>query len=121
MTIDGSVNDIGDVQRDSQGRVIYFTPDDFAGLFQSAKLGTIGTVPRNFLRGPGYWDVTLGVLKNFRITETSSVQFRGEFFNLFNHANFSDPTANLESGTFGQITGTRGDPRIIQFALKVTF
>jgi hypothetical protein len=120
-TIDGSVNDTGYVRRDAQGRVIYFTLEDFTGLFQSAKLGTIGTVPKNFLRGPKYWDVTLGVLKNFRITETSSVQFRGEFFNLFNHANFSDPTANLESGTFGQITGTRGDPRIIQFALKVNF
>ncbi len=121
LTIDGSVNDTGFVRRNAQNQVIYFTQEDFAGLFQSAKLGTVGNVPKNFLRGPKYWDVTLGVLKNFRITETSSVQFRGEFFNLFNHANFSDPNSNLESGSFGQITGTRGDPRIIQFALKVNF
>jgi len=121
ITIDGSVNDTGFLSRDAQNRVIYFTQEDFAGLFQSAKLGTIGNVPKNFLRGPKYWDATLGVLKNFRITETSSVQFRAEFFNVFNHTNFSDPNSNLESGSFGQITGTRGDPRIIQFALKLSF
>jgi hypothetical protein len=118
VTIDGSVNDTGSTGRDAQGRVTYFTLADFDGLFQRAQLGTVGNVPKNFLRGPGFWDVTLGVLKNFQISETKSVQFRGEFFNVFNHANFSDPNANLESGSFGQITGTRGDPRIIQFALK---
>ena len=121
VVIDSSVNNTGFVRRDAQGRVIYFTQDDFKGLFQRPKLGTIGTVPKNFLRGPGYWDVTMGVLKNFKISEGREVQFRGEFFNLFNHVNFDDPNANLESGSFGQITGQRGDPRIIQFALKIFF
>jgi hypothetical protein len=119
-----SVTNIGKVGRDSQGRVVYFTQDEIQTLkssFQSAQLGTIGSVPKNYFHGPQYWDVTLAVLKNFRITETSSVQFRGEFFNLFNHANFGDPDLNLESGTFGRITSTRGDPRIIQFGLKVNF
>ena len=101
--------------------MIYFTQDDFAGYFQRPQLGTIGTVPKNFLRGPGYWDVTVGILKDFRISEASYVQLRGEFFNIFNHANFSDPNANLESGSFGQITAQRGDPRIIQVALKFYF
>jgi hypothetical protein len=119
--IDGSVNSIGSVRRDAQGRVIYFTEDDFQGLFQRPQLGTIGTVPRNLLRGPGYWDVTVGVLKNFRIAEGKEIQFRGEFFNIFNHVNFGDPNANLESGSFGQITTQRGDPRIIQLALKFYF
>ncbi len=119
-----SVKSIGEVGRDSQGHVIYFTTDEANTLkasFQSAQLGTIGSLPKNAFRGPKYWDVTMATLKNFRITETKSVQFRGEFFNLFNHANMGDPDLNLESGTFGRITATRGDPRIIQFGLKINY
>jgi hypothetical protein len=48
------------------------------------------------------------------------MQFRAEFFNLFNHANFSNPTTTLSSGSFGSITGA-ADPRIVQFALKLSF
>jgi hypothetical protein len=119
-----SVKNLGKAGRDSQGRVIYYTQDDldqFKAAFQNAQLGTVGNVPKNSFRGPRYWDVTLAVLKNFRITEASSVQFRGEFFNLFNHANFADPNFALDSGTFGRITAQRNDPRIIQLAMKVNF
>ena len=49
------------------------------------------------------------------------IQFRGEFFNILSNANFADPNNNLESANFVQITGTRGDPRIMQFALKIYF
>ncbi len=119
-----SIKNIGQVGRDSQGRVIYYTQDDltkFNAAFQSAQLGTVGNVPKNSFRGPKYWDVTMAVLKNFRITETSSVQFRGEFFNLFNHVNFADPNFALDSGTFGRITAQRNDPRIIQLGLKINY
>jgi hypothetical protein len=119
-----SIKNIGKVGHDSQGHIIYYTADDAAKLkssFQSAQLGTIGNEPKNSFRGPKYWDVTLAALKNFRITETSSVQFRGEFFNLFNHVNFADPNFSLDQGTFGRITAQRNDPRIIQLALKVNF
>jgi hypothetical protein len=73
------------------------------------------------MRGPGYWNLDLGVLKNFTISEGKEIQFRGEFFNVFNNANFSDPNSTLNSANFGQITNTRGDPRIMQFALKFYF
>jgi hypothetical protein len=119
-----SIKNIGKMGRDSQGNVIYYTQDNlntFKATFQSAQLGTVGNLPKNSFRGPKYWDVTMAVLKNFRITETSSVQLRGEFFNLFNHVNFSDPNFALDSGTFGRITTQRNDPRLIQLALKVNF
>jgi hypothetical protein len=119
-----SVKNLGKVQRDSSGRVVFWSTDDIAKLkatFQSPQLGTIGNVPKNSFRGPKYWDVSMAVLKNMRITESSSVQFRGEFFNLFNHVDFADPNFSIDSGTFGRITAQRNDPRIIQLALKLNF
>jgi hypothetical protein len=120
-TKDYAISKNGYVRPDSQGKLIYFTLDDFAGMFQGAQLGNVGNVPKNVLNGPKYWDVTLSVVKNVHITETKSLQLRGEFFNLFNHANMGDPNTNLESASFGQITYTRGDPRIIQLAFKLNF
>ena len=74
------------------------------------------------LLGPGQfnWDVTL--LKTMRFRERHQVQFRTEFFNTFNHPQFSNP-ASVAVGTanFGQITSTSVNPRIIQFALKYNF
>ena len=79
---------------------------------------------RNALRGPGInnWDIS--IRKTTPLTEGKSLEFRGEFFNAFNHTQFYSPT--LQSGTeggsdqFGQITTDRG-ARIVQFALKLYF
>jgi hypothetical protein len=83
-----------------------------------------GDMGRNVLRGPGINNWDLSLLKDFKFTETKSVEFRTEFFNAFNHAQFYNPTlqAGTEggSGNFGQITTDRG-ARIIQFALKLYF
>jgi hypothetical protein len=64
--------------------------------------------------------VDMAVAKNFAITERWRVQFRSEFFNLFNRANFNDPNSNVSAGTYGRITSAM-DPRILQFGLKVSF
>jgi hypothetical protein len=72
------------------------------------------------LRGPGLANVDLNASKNFRITEKQSLQFRAEFFNLLNHANFGVPGVSLEAG-FGQISQTSTEARIIQFAIKYRF
>jgi hypothetical protein len=56
--------------------------------------------------------------------EDANLQFRAEFFNLFNHAQFSNPTGaqlDFSKATFGQITSTSVNPRLIQFALKYVF
>ena len=64
------------------------------------------------------------VFKQFALTERWRVEFRTEFFNLFNHANFTNPSANAAPaslGSFGRIFNTVTDPREIQFALKLYF
>ena len=79
------------------------------------------------ISGPGQnnWDITL--MKNTKVTEGLTVQFRSEFFNAFNHAQFNPPSAgsssynNLNTTTLGQITSTSVPPRVIQFALKFLF
>jgi hypothetical protein len=98
-------------------------------------LATYGTLPRNYLRGPGYVDFDLAFSKTTSITEKVKFEFRAEFFNLLNHANFTNPGiinngngtyaggaggANPNSSLFGQITSTY-DPRIIQLAGRLSF
>ncbi|HTM47332.1 MAG TPA: carboxypeptidase regulatory-like domain-containing protein [Bryobacteraceae bacterium] len=89
--------------------------------FARNAVGTFGNVGVNAMRGPGLWNYDMGVAKAFKITEAKRVEFRASFFNLFNHANFSNPSSSLTSPTFGQLTGTTGDPRIIEFGLKLYF
>jgi len=98
-------------------------------------LATYGTLPRNFFRGPGYINFDLAFSKTTDITEKVKFEFRAEFFNIFNHANFTNPGVinngdnvfssgaggnNPNSGQFGQITATY-DPRIIQLAARLSF
>jgi hypothetical protein len=80
-----------------------------------------GDSPRNFLRGPGQKNVDFGLIKFFPVTERSRVEFRAEFFNIFNLVNFAQPNNNAFVGTQGTITATSAGPRIIQFALKYSF
>ncbi|MGI8744976.1 MAG: TonB-dependent receptor domain-containing protein [Bryobacteraceae bacterium] len=86
--------------------------------------GTFGTCgPRN-IHGPGLENVDLSLFKNFAITEAIRVEFRGEFFNAFNHVNFNNPSSGFNPtslGSFGRVFGTVTDPREIQFALKLYF
>jgi Carboxypeptidase regulatory-like domain/TonB dependent receptor len=83
--------------------------------------GTFGTSGRNILRGPGFASVDFGLGKEIpMLREGHKLQFRAEFFNLFNRVNFNNPNNNLSSAQFGRIT-TSGDPRVIQFALKYVF
>jgi hypothetical protein len=84
-------------------------------------LATYGSVPRNFLRGPGRTNLNLALIKETALAgERLKLTFRAEFFNIFNHTEFDNPDTGLQSGTFGQILST-ADPRIIQLALKLNF
>ena len=117
------------------------TPDGTATqtYFCIPGVGETGSA-RNFAQGPSFWNFNFGVLKNFAITEKVKLDFRAEFFNLFNHPNFENPrnasvgSPTLTSGVFGQtccITSSvpasatviaNGEPnRVIQFAFKVSF
>lgn len=87
-------------------------------------VGSFGTLGRNVLYGPQLFSFDMGFFKNFKFTETVGLQFRAEMFNLFNQTNFANPNATVTGGGFGSITNTiagSGDPRIIQFGLKLSF
>ncbi len=103
----------------------FFSP----AAFGPGALGQPGTADRRFFHGPGInnWDMAL--LKDTAITERVGLQFRAEFFNLFNHAQFLtpngitsfDPMTHLAtSSSFGQVPGTL-QPRIGQLSLKLNF
>ena len=105
------------------------------GVALAGAQGTdIGNVGRNVLRGPKQINVDFSVIRRFPFGEAKSIEFRAEFFNLFNRVNFDNPTTNLNSaivnsttgqiinpGDFGRITSTSNNPRLIQFALKFNF
>jgi hypothetical protein len=71
--------------------------------------------------GPGFVNLDTSLAKYFPIREGMNLQFRGEFFNLLNHPNWGLPGTTFGTATFGRITSTTGDPRTLQFALKLLF
>lgn len=91
------------------------------GAFSMPAIGTFGTTRKGILRGPGYFDWDMGLFKNFPLpVEHAQLQFRAEFFNAFNRANFLDPNTSVATAGFGQIRSA-SDPRIGQLALKISF
>jgi hypothetical protein len=92
-----------------------------------------GDLPPGSVLGPGEFNWDISIIKTTPIFgEGKVLQFRAEFYNAFNHGQFSDPTGafsvgsplelpNVNSGNFGEITSTSVNPRIIQFALKFLF
>lgn len=84
--------------------------------------GTFGDTARDPFRGPHYSDLDFSLEKTIPLfgSETRQLQFRGEFFNLFNEPNFGNPSSTLTSPTFGEILSA-GSPRIIQLSLKFIF
>jgi hypothetical protein len=84
-------------------------------------LGTYGNLPRNLFRGPGQINVDMSFSKTTAIfRERAKLEIRGDFFNIFNHAEFNNPITNISSNQFGQIVGTAA-PRIIQLAARFSF
>jgi hypothetical protein len=69
--------------------------------FTTPQPGTFGNLPRNFLRGPGFWQADLMVSKDFRFAGAQRLQVRAEIFNVFNHLNYENPAATLPNGTAG--------------------
>lgn len=115
--------------------------------FSTPAPGTYGNLPRNFLKGPGFHQFDMTLQRRFSVTERMNIEFRAEFYNLFNRANFSNPAVTLPSvltattgsvqpgtpfsttnvGQFGVINGTvgrtvgLGTNRQIQFAARLNF
>jgi hypothetical protein len=91
------------------------------GCYDPTLLGTTGNTRRTICCGPHISNTDFAILKTFTISETKHIDFRGEFFNLFNHTQFFNPDGNTSDGPqFGQVTQAK-DPRLMQFALKFFF
>jgi hypothetical protein len=89
-------------------------------LFSAETLGQFGDAARRFFHGPGFnnWDIAL--LKNIPIRESKTLEFRAEWFNAFNHAQFNTPDGNINDSTFGVVTSAQ-PARIGQRAFKFMF
>jgi hypothetical protein len=94
---------------------------DTSAFSTSQISGRLGNEPRNALFGPHFRHFDFSVNKDFKLTESTSLQFRAESFNLTNTPNFDLPANDITAGNFGTISNTRSDPRQIQLALKLTF
>ncbi len=94
-----------------------------AGPFGPSPLPTLfGNSGVGILLGPGQFNWDISIVKTTRIKERNTLIFRTEFYNTFNHPQFGNPaTAISTPSTFGQITTTTVNPRLIQFALKYLF
>ena len=111
------------------------TPNSFPGAAQPAPAGTVycenllGNGGRNEIYGPGLIDFDFSLFKDNKIRENLNLQFRAEFFNVFNHPNFNSPIANSQLfdssgapvGNAGAFDSTSTSSREIQFALKLIF
>lgn len=129
--VDNSQSGVNFDRADIIGDPFAVTDDSRAGrirqffntaAFRANAVGTFGNGGRNILRTAGYSNADIGVFKDFPgFFENNKIQFRAEIFNLFNHVNLDQPDNNFSSASFGRITNTRGDPRVLQFALKYLF
>lgn len=92
-----------------------------ANAFAVPALYTYGNSGRNILLGDNLNQLDFSAMKAFAITEQKRLEFRAEFFNLFNHSVFALPGTNINSSSGGQVSSTLNSNRIVEFALKVYF
>lgn len=111
-----------DIQKPRKANVKTGIPYFNTGLFAPSQIGSEGTSSRAFFHGPGFNSFDMSLLKDTKLSEQARLQFRAEFFNVFNHAQFIAPSGNITAGpsTFGVITSAQPG-RIGQVALKVLF
>jgi hypothetical protein len=108
----------GSIYSSEKSPTNYFNRGAFAIPVTSQPFGSAG---RNIGVGPALFNFDGGAHKAFSFTERMRLEFRGEFFNLFNKTNFAPPNANFSNANFGTITGLASPARQIQFALKLVF
>jgi len=144
VTIDRSSKDVPDGNTNSQRPDLVpgvsLTPPGGSSIgewinpaaFAIPAKGTFGNAPRDVGRGPGAWQIDMGIGKHIPLTERVRLDFRTEFFNIFNHPQYGLPQADITGSGFGSITHTvntttpvspvgTGTPREIQFSLKLAF
>jgi hypothetical protein len=136
------IKDLFGIQKLADGRVFYVDPKvtdptnnnravgvdnvgntaAFSGqVFFHPSAGQLGSLQRLQFDGPSQASWDFGVIKRIRIKESSNAEFRADFFNFLNHPLFFVGDQNIDSPTFGRITGLNFGPRVVQLALKVNF
>jgi hypothetical protein len=125
----------GSVERRANG-VFFFSTDQVAALTSAAAfpgLGELGTSGRNSFRNPRFFNMDASLVKKFRITETHSIAFRAEAYNVFNNPNFAFTSTNSSTanniitnaatmGKFSQTVGGQGtSARTMQLTLRYDF
>jgi hypothetical protein len=102
----------------NQTKTQYINPACFT---QPAK-GQLGDASRVPVYGPDFVNTDFSVIKQFRLPwENMGLNFRAEFFNLFNHPQFGQPISDINAIGFGAANSTVNNPRVLQFGLKLTF
>ena len=95
-----------------------------SGAFTQPSLDQIGSVGRNTVFGPHFFNTDLSIQKNFPIRESVSFQLRADGFNAFNHINWANPNGNIDQGgsiSNGPFPGSSANPRQMQFSARVQF
>ena len=84
--------------------------------------GTYGNIGVNTVFGPGFWDWSESVSRQFQVREGQRIEFRAEAYNVTNSLRQGNPGNNFgAANTFGRVTSSQGGPRIMQFAVKYIF
>jgi len=83
--------------------------------------GVLGDASKSVGTGPGFINFDTSLLKDFHVTEKRYLQFRSQFYNVFNRPNFANPNGTRGSATFGQISSTVNGGRFIQLSLRFVF
>jgi hypothetical protein len=112
----GLPNLVGDVEG-PQTVEEWFNPD----AFEQVPSGTFGNAGRNIVRGPGWVTFDMSVQRRIDITGRVNATLRWDVFNLFDRANLGLPNSNIASATAGVISNLAGDPRVMQFSVRVAF
>ena len=90
-------------------------------VYSRPAAGTFGNGPRYNIYNPGQYDWDIALFKNVGLGGTRNAQFRAEFFNFTNHANWNGADANPNSATFGRVTSKDNSVRDIQLSLRFLF
>ena len=92
-------------------------------LLENPQPGQLGTVATRFFTGPRLFQIDLNLLKRFKIKERYDFYIRADAINVTNTVNFGNPDTNINSQTFGRITGTNGDstPRVVVLSARFNF
>lgn len=90
------------------------------GAYTAPAAGYYGNATPGSIQGPGVVNFDMAFYKDFRFLESQDIEFRAEFFDIFNHTNFNGVETAYGNGNYGHITSAR-DPRIVEFALRYSF